>query len=272
VPGLLIAALVLAGVGGVAVSRGVFDSPPARAAAAPAPWLIPNVADVAGVIVDPSGSDGGPAAARAGLRLVAGIVEHWAGARPSPYQPTLGTPGLDLTIRQIATNSYSPAAELVHVVVPAVPGLRPRPTDPSNTTAMTAWADSAHQVQAAWNTANHSAAQAGRNINAVTPQSTNSEIAGAVSSMAAVLPKGAPRTVVIISDLMQDGAPPQVSGDLTGTTVIAFQICENGAQACTQAANNLRAMTTRLHAARTVTARVETLTADLAAALHGQTP
>jgi hypothetical protein len=41
--------------GGVAVSRGVFDSPPARAAAvAPASWLVTNGADVDGVIADPS--------------------------------------------------------------------------------------------------------------------------------------------------------------------------------------------------------------------------
>jgi hypothetical protein len=271
-PGLLIAALVLAGAGGVAVSQGLFDSPPATASSAPLSWTVTNGAAVAGVIVDPSGSNGGPGAARASLRLVAGIVQHWAGARPAPYQATFGTPGLDLTIRQISTNSYSPAAELVHIVVPAVPGLRPRPTDASNTLAMTGWADSARQILATWNTANQSAVLAGRRINAATLQSTNSEIAGAVSSMAAVLPKGAPRTVVIISDLLQDGAPPQVSGNLSGTTVIAFQTCNIGANACIQAAHNLRALTTRLHAARMVTARVETVSADLAAALHGQTP
>jgi len=223
---------------------------------------------VAGVIVDPSGSNGGTRKARQALRLLADIMEQWPGTRPTTQGGTPATAGLDLTVRQISGNSFASNAQIAHVVIPPIPAVPERPLDTTNPEANEQFLIEVEQAQASWDQAFGSATQAAKQLTDAELSGDASEVAGAISSLAQVLPRSErPRRIVIVSDLLQAGASPQIAGDLTNTVVTAIQRCDKGAARCQEAQKSFTRLVTQLSGPAPTYVRIEALDSALAAAL-----
>lgn len=226
---------------------------------------------VAGVIVDPSGSNGGTRQARLALEVLATVLEGWAGAKPTIDGGSAGAPGLDLTIRRVATNSFAASAQISHIVIPSVPSVPDRPTDPSNTQANIAFLEAEAAAERAWKTQRSIAISYAKKLRAVTLPNDASEIAGAVSALTQVMPGSKdPRPIIVISDLEQAGAQPQVTGDLSNTILTVFQRCDSGVKRCDEAKASFRRLSSTLDGPTPVFERIENLRSALAHALKGQ--
>lgn len=225
---------------------------------------------VAGVIVDPSGSNGGPRGAAQAMRELAAVVSSWPGVAPTQGSPAEAVPGLDLTVRQVARNSYAASAGVAHVNIPAIPAVPAPPSDDTDVAAAGAYLRHLATVREAWTTARQEASAAASLLSGMRLPAEDSEIAGAVSALAQVLPRSpTPRAVVIISDLEQAGAAAQVDGDLTNTVVTVFQRCDRGAARCQAARESLTRLTSTLNGPPPVFERIEALPRGLGDALRG---
>lgn len=238
---LLTVAVLAAGVSGVVLLLQWQPEEAVQAAPAGEPTTPAEVRRVA-LIVDPSGSNGGPAEAARALVMTGDAVARWYGQPPQSRRPSEPYPGLDLHIRTVATNSYGPRAELLHVELPPVAGLNP-PPDPSDALATSAWAKASDGVDAGWRDGQALAVAAAEQVRRLQPPSLDSEIVGAVSAAGAVMGSG-PGTIVLISDLEQIGAP-QVAGDLAGKRLVVFQRCNGDAARCAQAFSDFEGMAGR---------------------------
>jgi hypothetical protein len=228
---------------------------------------------VRGVIVDPSGSNGGARAAGKDLDNLADVVAAWAGPLPPDggQQAYTGMPGLDLTVRQVAQNSYGAGAEVAHIRIPSIPALPAAPADTSDVDATVEYLDNVDFVVEAHATARAAAKKAAKRIRRADLRDENSEIAGAVSAMVQVLPPSSEdRGIVVVSDVEQAGAAPQVDGDLSGTAVTVFQRCDAGADRCQSARESFTSLTRKLNGSDPQFLRVETLPANLGTTLKGQ--
>lgn len=267
------------GVGGLGVAALVaatlpsavafIDRPEAPQVAAAAPVAEPLVR---GAIVDPSGSNGGARSADQDVELLADVVAEWPGSKPPDDGTSAygGMPGLDLTVRQVALNSYAANAEVAHILLPSVPPLPPMPAT-TDVNASAAFLDQVDAVQKQYQRAQAKAERAASTLRSAQLRSENSEIAGALSALVQVLPPSSnERGVVVISDLEQAGADPEVDGDLSDTTVTVFQRCDEGVDRCTQARESFTDLTRKLNGAAPEFRRIETLPSNLSSILKGE--
>lgn len=223
---------------------------------------------VAGVVVDPSGSNGGARQARQTLGLLAGIVKQWPGPRPTTQGGTPAIAALDLTIRQISASSFAANAQIAHVTIPPIPAVPERPQDTTNPEANQQFVSDFEQAQASWDRASSIANRAAAQLVNAELAGDASEVAGAISSLSQVLPRSEqPRRIVIVSDLLQAGASPQIAGDLTNTVITAIQRCDKGAQRCQEAQQAFTRLVTDLRGPVPTYLRIESLDGALTAAL-----
>ena len=103
-------------------------------------------------------------------------------------------PGLDLTVRQVAQNSYGAGVEVAHIRIPSIPALPPAPADTSDVDATVEYLDNVDLVVEAHATAWAAAKKAAKRIRRADLRNENSEIAGALSAMVQVLPPSSKRT------------------------------------------------------------------------------
>lgn len=239
------------------------DGAPITLTVAPGPRVL-------GACIDPSGSTPGPFSTDT-LTAISAAVR--TSAPPPPAQPpTTGAPaapGLDVTVRGIATASFSSATPSRHVVVPSVPGLPAQPnvnapdalSDVSGIPAWNSLAKNwAHQVQAATDAARH-----GADTLAALPLDGNqmSGITGCVAALGETAP-GHPRRFLVASDL-DENVPTQTAGDLHGDTITVIQPCPTGdATACAHLANAFTAWTTARGGRPPTVTRPENLSATVA--------
>lgn len=226
--------------------------------------------NVVGLVVDPSGSNGGTKVAEHVLAVVARALTGWAGEMPTDLGNTPGTPGLDLVIRQVSTNSYAASAQVAHIRMPAVPALPARP-DLGDFDATVEFQAQVGEAKNAWAAADAAAKRAVRAVEAAQVPSSRSEIAGAVSAMAQVLPSvdNGTRSIVIVSDLEQAGAKPNVAGDLTGVNVYVSQRCDHTEVRCAAAKDAFSDLVADLGGAQPEFTRIETLSTTLPQILRG---
>lgn len=257
--------------GPTAIGRLAPDDSAAAVAAAPMTLAVPDPV-VRGVVVDPSGSNGGVRTARADLKELAKLVKTWPGPTPpDDGQAYAGVAGLDLTVRQVAHNSYGAGAEVAHVRIPSVPALPQPPADGTDEELYAQYLDDVDRVLAAHADAMAEAKRAAKLLKAAELSNENSEVAGALSAMIQVLPPSRElRSIVVISDVEQAGATPQVEGDLADIEVTVFQRCDAGAERCNAARESFTALTRKLNGPDPTFLRIETLPDNLTAILKGQ--
>lgn len=269
----LFSVAALAGAGFLLLDRQATPTAVANAAtdapADPASDVNPSTTNTVGVIIDPSGSNGGVKNAQRVLAVLAKSVKTWAGDEPTNAGATAGSPGLDLTVRAVTSNSYAASGQVAHVTIPAVPGLDARP-DLADDEAFNVFLGDLDRATAAWKQASSAARAAAPTLATADIPRGNSEIAGAVSAMAQVLPDDGvgPRRIVIVSDLIQAGEAPNIAGDLSGVEeVLAIQRCDKGENKCAAARNSFTDLVTGLGGPIPTFVRIETLASSLPAFL-----
>ncbi len=179
-------------------------------------------------------------------------------------------PGLDLTVRQVALNSFGADAQVAHIHVPGIPPLPAAPaTTDVNASAM--YLDQVDSVLKDYQRAQAQAERAATTLRSARLRSENSEVAGALSALVQVLPPSSQeRQIVVVSDVEQAGASPQVDGDLSGTTVTVFQRCDEGTDRCDAARESFTSLTRNLNGTTPEFLRIEALPTNLAGILKGQ--
>lgn len=271
VAGALAAIALVGGVvyfGPAAAAR--LAGPSTPEAAAPAPTSAPEPL-VAGVIVDPSGSNGGERSAHGDLEELADTVSRWAGPQPVADSPavTPARPGLDLTVRQVARNSYGADAQVAHILIDSLPELKGAP-DGSDMDAAIAYAEESETYLKAWKKVRAQAEKGAQQLRAATLRNEDSEIAGALSAMAQMLPgSDQTRPIIVISDVEQAGADPQVDGNLAGTEITVYHRCDSGAARCQDARDSFTRLAKRMGGPKPNFVRIETLPATLSQTLGG---
>lgn len=227
---------------------------------------------VRGVIVDPSGSNGGADSARQDLALLADTLETWPGPQPPDNGESAypGAPGLDLTVRQVALNSYEAAAQVAHIQIPSVAPLQAAP-ESKDVDLNAKYLDEVDRIQAQYRLAKEKAQRAAKQLRSAPLRSENSEIAGSLSALVQVLPRSElERRIIVISDVEQAGASPQVDGALSDTTVTVFQRCDDGADQCERARASFTALTRKLNGTAPEFQRIENLPTSLGPILKGE--
>lgn len=193
---------------------------------------VPAPVDGIGVCIDPTLSSV-PGFSRSALRLVRGIVGTWAS--PPPHNLSAGAPfqpGLNLEIRQVATNSYATTNPYTMVQIVGVPGLKPRPGPTSDGFLADdpAWQHAAARVTAKAVAARRQARAGATQVGAIPlndKPGVYSEIAGCVTALGQTLPTGSSRRIVLFSDLEQN-EPPEAGHYLARTRLLIVQACDSG--------------------------------------------
>jgi hypothetical protein len=177
--------------------------------------------------------------------IVVGVVSGWAAApsAPSDSTPIPSEPGLDLYVRQVETDSFDSNNVALHLAIPAVPGLKVRPSATSS--AFLAddpmWRRAASAIATTATAASQSATHDAAAINNMVLETwQNSEIVGCVSALAETVPQG-PRSFILASDL-EENEPPQITGDLHGTRILVIQPCDGTAASCAALQTSWRAL------------------------------
>lgn len=211
------------------------------------------------VLVDPSGSGGGPAAAHRALGVVAGALTGHVGPKPTNQGSTPGTSSVRLWVRRVASDSYAESATVAEVTIPGVPALSARP-DYGDAAATTDFLRQVMTARQAWTVARTSSQAAATRLQALELPSQNSDIAGAVSASADLLQSATGRRVLlVVSDLEQAGSPSQSAGSLKGIDVVVAQVCVKGAHACQLARSRFTTLVRRLGSTTPTYLRPESL-------------
>jgi hypothetical protein len=231
---------------------------------------------VRGVLVDPSGSNGGAQEAEQQLARVAQVIQGWPGAEPpddgsKDYsgKDYPGSPGLNLTVRQVVRDSFGSEAAVATVRIPSVASLGPKPA--ADDPRLAAFMDEVADVERQYDAAATAALKAADELRSARLKSEVSEVAGGLSALTQVMPpSNQPRGIVVISDVEQRGAQPEVSGDLSNIAVTVFQRCDEGAERCEVAKRQFIDLAEELNGAAPEFLRVETLSVNLADVLRGE--
>lgn len=211
------------------------------------------------LLVDPSGSGGGPAAAHKALNVFASALWAHAGAKPTSRGQTTGVPAVQVWVRRVASDSYAAAATVAQVTIPAVPALAARPTA-SDAAATTEFLREVSGAQNAWAAARRASQLGAARVRALSLPSQDSDIAGAVSASADLLRSASERRVLlVVSDLEQAGTPGQSAGSLKGAEILVAQICVKGPTACVLSRQRFSALMRRLGASKLTYVRPEQL-------------
>lgn len=181
-----------------------------------------------------------PSFGRTARSLLASVVGAWArqADAAAPNQSIAPSPGLDLDVRQVYTNSYSTQEPEASIQIVGVPGLRPEPATTSTgyLTDDPIWLAARTAVTQAAAEARLEAATGGRTvlgIPLVDQLGNYSEIVGCVTALGETMPSASQRSIVLFSDLEQN-EPPQIAPALANTRVLVVQACDGGnVGACT---------------------------------------
>lgn len=251
----------------------------APSAATPAPVTVaaltlvdPPVASRA-ICLDPTGST--PAQfSRTVRELLARRVEAWV--RPvdeaRERDGLAGQAGLDLWVRTVATKSFSSNTAGLHLVVPGIAELPPRPDTQSSEglDEYQKWKRLRDTVRGQRVAAVDAAAAAARALRGlVLDTHTSSGITGCMSALASVVPPTPDRKFALASDLL-DNQPMQSAGGFDGAPVQIIQACPSGeAAVCAAAAARFTDWLTKQGAAVPPVARPEVAEQVFAAWLGG---
>lgn len=174
----------------------------------------------------------------------------WAPALPSkpPISAVAETPGLNLFVRQVTTDSYATNQPALDLQIPGTPALQAPPNidDPNLATDQVAWAEQEQRWASAVKAAR--AAEAGevaalRGYRLKDTVGNWSAISGCIAALADEGVQNASVRMVVASDL-EENRPP-VSADYAGASFLIDQSCPpNGEASCTALAKR---WTARLH-------------------------
>lgn len=171
------------------------------------------------------------AQAVAGLAPPAGQVPTNTVSGQGPV--TTPQPGVNLTVRQVDTNSYSNnlGPYTRNVVVPPVPGLieqRPEPGPQDYLTQLRTWT-SGYQTVASADQAAREAAAAGAASIATMPLDTLawSGISACITVLLTTVPPGGTHSYLLASDL-EENRPQQLTGSFHGAPLVIIQTCDSG--------------------------------------------
>jgi hypothetical protein len=186
-----------------------------------------------GVCIDPTLSTATPFS-QAIESLVAHVVASWAVSPPAPTATMAVSPhaGLNLWLRQVETNSFDSSNSFLHFVIPSVPGLQGRldATNPNFIDDDPLWVKARSSVIGKATAALQASSTAAKAIQSWSLETwQDSEIAGCVSGLSDTVPS--PSRFVLASDLEQN-EPPQVTGNLSHTTILVVQPCDDTAAKC----------------------------------------
>lgn len=202
----------------------------------PAPPSAPSM--TVGVIVDPSGSNLGPRQAEKDLDVLAQAIEDWAGNAPVEDQDREAIPGLDLYVRRVAGNAYSTAAHVATVHIAGQPAAPAPVLGGASLDLLLEYDNKFNDLTQKWNEAEEEASAKAKVLRDKKLKLTRSDIAGAVSAMAEELEGSEKPRIIVISDVRQANAAPQVSGRLAGVEVIVFLRCGRPGHPCKAKAKN----------------------------------
>ena len=165
-------------------------------------------------------------------------VRQWSPETPVTAEGVPPRPGLQLSVRQVLTDSYASSAASLTLEIPAVPGLvaRPDATDAGFVEADRQWQSAKKQYETDSAAAAAAASKASAALEHYRLERQNSEISGCVSALAQTV-TGSSRLLILVSDLKQTGQP-QIAGDMSGTSVLIVQACGGSAAKCTNLAND----------------------------------
>jgi hypothetical protein len=171
------------------------------------------------------------AQAVAGLAPPAGQVPTNTLSGQGPI--TAPQPGVNLTVRQVDTNSFSSnlGTYTRNVVVPPVPGLaqqRPGPGPPDYLTQLRTWT-AGYQAVASSRQAAREAAMAGAASIASMPLDTQawSGISACITALLTTVPPGGTHSYLLASDL-EENRPQQLTGSFNGAPLVIIQTCDTG--------------------------------------------
>jgi hypothetical protein len=141
--------------------------------------------------------------------------------------------GVNLTVRQVDTTSYSStmSAYTIDVSVPPVHGLmvsRPQPGSNDYADALRTWSQN-YELVSADRKAAATAAAAGSRAIASLPLDRNgwSAISACVSALLVTVPLSGSHSYLLASDL-QENITPQLHGSFHGASLYVVQACDNG--------------------------------------------
>jgi len=141
--------------------------------------------------------------------------------------------GVDLTVREVTTNSYSSVLGryTTTVTVPPVPGLaypRPSPSARDYLQRLRAWSAGYAAVATARQAARKAAAPGAAAIARMHLDRAGwSGISACVSALLTTVPPGGRHTYLLASDLQQNVAP-QLIGSFHGAPMVIIQTCDTG--------------------------------------------
>jgi len=213
---------------------------PAAAAAASSPPVTATAGQLTlGACIDPTGSivSSFAPAIRGDLARAVGSLAPPAGQLPTTADGggaiTQPQSGVNLTVRQVTTNSYSSTlgAYTRTVVVPPVPGLatsRPAPNVPDYLAQLRTWTTGYDTVAAARQAAGK-AATAGAAAIAGMPLDRlgHSAISACIAGLLTTMPAGGTHSYLLASDL-EENETPQLAGSFHGAPLTIIQTCDSG--------------------------------------------
>lgn len=181
--------------------------------------------------------------------------------RGKPLSPAQN--GVNLTVREVDTNSYSStmAAYTRNVIVPAVPGLvvsRPAPGSTNYVDRLRIWSQDYQTVVNARKNAAAKAAGASSTI-ASMPFDRNgmSAISACVSALLVTVPPGGNQSFLLASDL-EENATVQLHGSFHGANLYIVQACDAGnGYHCAQLLNSFTKEMKRLDVGQVISIRPE---------------
>jgi hypothetical protein len=244
---------------------------PGRAVASP---VSPAGALTLGACIDPTASivRSFAPSVRADLAEAVGALAPPPGRLPTNTitggPVTVPQAGVNLTVRQITTNSYTsnPGPYMAAVTVPGVAGLasRPQPGIQDYVSRLRVWTAGYDSVAAA-RTAARNAAATGAGAIAGMPLDRKgwSGISACISGLLTTVPASGTHSYLLASDLQED-VTPQLAGSFNGAPLVIIQTCDTGKAAhCQALLDRFTATMRRLGAGRITIIRPEAAAAAI---------
>jgi hypothetical protein len=191
---------------------------------------------------------------------------------------TSGQEGVDLTIRQVDTNSFSStmAQFTDQVDVPSVPSLdqpRPLPGSSDYVNRLRAWSQGYVTVSSARSTAATAAKSAADSVASLpldTDPTNRSAISACVSGLLVTVGQSGRRSFLLASDL-QENKTPQLQGSFAGAPLVIIQACDNGnSVTCSQLLAQFTKEMRQLNVGQITVIRPEDATQAINEWIHGE--
>lgn len=176
---------------------------------------------------------------------------------------TAPQPGVNLTVRQVTTDSYATILSMYTrtVTVPGVPGLassQPPASAPDYPARLRLWTAGYDKVAAARAAARHAALAGAADITSMPLDRRGlSGISACVSGLLATAPPGGFHSYLLASDL-QENVAPQLKGSFGGSPLVVIQTCDSGnAAVCSRLLRRFTRQMSRLHVGTITAVRPE---------------